>query len=347
MKKIIIIYFTVVLVISLLGFSKVNAEPSPVQIFKKIADTRRSLKSGHISVEIQAQITGKPSSSTQLEIFFDGSQLRLNKDDEVVCLDCYSKYTRFYYKADSESMKYALVFYDGYDKPGLRMMISDPRWTGTIASSFLQLPLANIAPLIYDYDYAKNGLSMKLSSDNINGQQCWKVTFPSPFSPKSTGTIWVDQSITERIIRSEFQLTSGDNYVDRIDVQEFHENNWFPTKTLYQRLVNGKLEQKIEETFQVFSLNKALPQDTFSPKGVSSLKPGTGVEWNLNRDKPAEGNRLEWDGEKIIAVDSPTVPNNPVEVRRFYHVQIFFILIGIALILFGIGLELLKRTKKL
>jgi hypothetical protein len=350
----IVICFVVLLfvemTVSFLAFAENEVAPSPASVLKKIADARRSLKSGHIAVEIKTQITGKPSISSQFEIYFDGAKFRLNRGNEVVCLDCYSKYTRYHYtatKADNNSnMKNALTFYDGYDTPGPRMQIADPRWTGSIATSFLQLAVQNPAPLIYDYDYEKNGLSMEVTADDISGIKCWKVTFPSPLNPARTSivTIWVDQVVWERILRVEVHLSEG-NYLERVEIQEVHENGWFPAKIFYQRFVNGKLERKIDELFHIHPFNDELPPNTFSPKGIVFLEAGTPVEWNLDRDKPVEGDSLEWDGEKVVAVDEfgKMMQKEP---KRIHPTNLFFILLGIALISLAIGIELLKKSNK-
>ncbi|MDR0705858.1 MAG: hypothetical protein LBF88_12855 [Planctomycetaceae bacterium] len=353
----IVYVFIVVLIVPALVFAEDENDvtPSPVSILKKIADTRRSIKSGYFLVEFQTQILGKPSSSQQWDIYFDGAKLRSDRKlggnkVEVVCLDCYSKYTRLYYTYShpaSSDMRNALVFYDGYDKPGIRFAIPDPRWIGCLALPFLGS--INVqAPLIYDYNYKENGDDIKILSDVIDRKKCWKIIFPSPLSAgASTISVWVDQSVWEHIVRVECYLSSnGTNYLDRIDIQsETRENYWFPSKIVYQRQINGKIDRTSETTIKVLSINKPLSSDIFSPKGINFLKPGTPVAWHWDRDRPVVEGRLEWDGDKVVGVDE--FSKIMQESRRLQPFNLFLIFLGTALICFGICLKLLKKIQTL
>jgi hypothetical protein len=239
-------------------------------------------------------------------------------------------------------MQNGLVFYDGYEVPGIRFAIPDPRWIGYLPYSFA-LSIHAQPTLVYGYDYKKNGYETQISQDTLDGQECWKVVFPSPLnSGKSVFTIWVDKNASERIVRVECHApTQNIDYLDRLDVQGevVQGKYWFPTRTVFQRLENGKVTRSSETTITILSLNEPLPVDTFSPKSI--VKPDTPVMWALDRDRPVPEGSLIWDGNAVVAEDA--FGKMMAETVRFKPINMFFMLLGVALILFGIGLKLWKK----
>ncbi|MDR1964953.1 MAG: hypothetical protein LBQ50_14375 [Planctomycetaceae bacterium] len=325
----------------------------PVVLLKNIVQARNLIHSGHVVVDSQAEINGKKSVPIHWEILFDGTKTRVNQINNssvvTVCLDCYANYTRLYYTTEKDitsQFENALVFYDGYDAPGLRLSIPDPKWAGYLPYSFLGSVHTNPL-LVYSYDYQKNGYEFQMVADTLGGHVCWKISFPLHLnSGDSQLTIWADQKNSDRVYRVDCHLPqekSGDgiDYLDRIDTkgEVIEKNIWFPIQTHFSRTENGKVTRSSIAKFQILSLNQPLPVDTFSPKSI--VKPDTPVAWHLDRDRPFPEAELIWDGEKIVPIDY--VSKMMQEAPRIGTFNIISIILGLVLISFGIGLKLYKK----
>jgi hypothetical protein len=354
-------FFSIFLIPLLICVSIINtsegADTDAVSVLMNIAQAREMIKSGHVSVEEMSNVVeNKNAVQSQWDIFFDGSKLRADKkrgnSTETICLDCYSKYTRLYYSSAKPAlpeMQNALTFYDGYGEPAIRFAIPNPRWIGYVPDSFLGT--INTDPvLIYKFDYKKHTYSTRLSPDTFGGQECWKITFPSPLSSgQSVFTIWVDKNTSERIFRAECHLpaqeaATGIDYLERTDVQgEMVQGKyWFPTQVSHQRFENDKMTRSSITKIIVHSLNTPLPSDTFSPKSI--VKPDTPVAWHVGRDRPvATRGKLVWDGNNVVARGTFELDKAMKESTRFKPLSVFFMLLGVALILFGIGMKLWKK----
>jgi hypothetical protein len=127
-----------------------------------------------------------------------------------------------------------------------------------------------------------------------------------------------------------------------VKTEKFRGNLWFPTTMYYKRTENTETTCNVKTTIKVISLNEPLPPNTFSPKGIGILKPDTPVAWHLDRNRPMEG-ELVWNGNEIVAVDE--FGKMMRESTRFSSFNIFLILLGAAMICFGIGLKLVKKRQ--
>ena len=148
------------------------------------------------------------------------------------------------------------------------------------------------------------------------------------------------------VLRVESRFESeGILYIDGVDSEseKYRNKIWFPKKLTYRRTEDGRVTESQETLIKVISLNEPLPENTFSPKGISFLKPGAPVSWALERDRPVEKGELVWNGKEVVARGTFELDKVVAESTHFKPINLFFILLGVALILFGIGLKLWKK----
>lgn len=344
-------FVLVPLVVSVYGASFVDAEtiPNGLDIFANVVRSRQSIQKGHLTLStVYKDTTGVPVKK-KWGIWFDGAKMRSDVEHkgitETFCLNCYSKRTRLYYTTQpvlEQDGKMALTFFDGDSKPFPNHYIPDPRWFGCLSlpieTSQYQFPLE-----MYGLKPEKYTTFPKVVPERIAEMECWRIDYKIPGD--ISFSLWVAQADTSRVVRvaSDFDV-EGTHFIDCIDVEtEMRKdgNIWFPTALHYRRTENDIMTCNAETTIKIVSLNEPLPADTFSPKGISFLKPGTPVAWHLDRDRPFPEGELEWDGEQVVLVDE--FGKMMRESSHFSPFRIFCILLGLALICIGIGMKL--RTK--
>jgi hypothetical protein len=333
--------------------------PDGISILTKIRETRQLILSGH--VEIKTSSSGRQFRDFRKEwtIWFDGDNKRRSdviqsENTTVMCLDCYAEQTDLHYTTlppTDPNTTMALVFYDGYSDASLNRSVPDPRWFGCLVLE-IENSQYHLSPLeIYDSSLNKPAEHPTVVSDICKNVDCWKVDWRFDYSYNGMSTtvpctLWVDKSDTSHILRVESRFESnGILYIDGVDSEsEKYQNKiWFPTKLTYQRTENGKITASQNTQINVLSLNEPLPPDTFSPKGISFLKPGTPVSWAMERDRPVEKGELVWDGNNVVSRGTFEIDKIIAESTRFKPINIFFMLLGVALILFGIGMKLWKK----
>ena len=335
------------------GVNRADSIPSGTGIFTKIMESRQLIQSGHIvfdSTYSDANFTVHK----KWNIWFDKSKIRSEviRDGiiEAICFDCYGKQTRLYYTTQpppDPSGKIGLTFYDGYEKPSPMLYIPDPRWFGcltlTIEAGQYQFPAEM-------YGLKPEGYTEppKVVSDTVADVDCWRIDYRPPGI--TSYSVWVDKSDESRVLRAEsrFDVVEGGKkvyYIDRVDseTEKYQDKIWFPQKLTYKRTENGEVTMTAEARIKIHALNDPLPPDTFSPKGISFLKPDTPVAWHLDRDRPVPSGELVWDGNEVVALDE--FAKMMRESRRLGPANYFFMLLGIALILIGLGMKLRKKVQ--
>lgn len=108
------------------------------------------------------------------------------------------------------------------------------------------------------------------------------------------------------------------------------------------RKEQGKITRTSEITVNVLSMNEPISPDVFSLKGIDILKAGTPVEWNLTQDHPFPEGGMIWDGKDIVLEDRLAVALK--EDGHFSPVRLAFILIGLALICWGVAVKMGKKV---
>jgi hypothetical protein len=340
--------------------------PHARDILAIVMTSRQLIQSGEIEIDSSYNDASGYKSSKHWKVYFDGSKKRsdvqfgnnidnsTNGHTDVICVNCYSKNTIFYYTTQpppNSNGKMALCFYDGSGKSNISFYIPEPKWFGytsfTLESSIYQNPHELYGSNINLYKFVPD-----VYSDNSLGIDSWRIDFKyTEVSLATLYSLWIDKSDASRVIcaESRFNLDEEGNkilFIDRVEseTEKFKNKIWFPTKLKYRRTENGKVTMSSDTAIKVISLNEPLPPNIFSPKGVDFLKPGTPVMWALGRDKPAEGN-LEWDGEKIVPIETKgKVVAEPSGSN--IKVRIFFVLFGIAMIFIGVGIKFLRDSFK-
>ena len=335
--------------------------PDGATILAKVLEARQSIQGGHVEVKTSSSGRGYQDFRKEWNIWCEGdtkkrSEVVQGANTTAVCLDCYAERTELYYTTqpltNDPDTTMALVFYDGYGNTSPTQSVPNPRWFGCLATGiegaeFLLSPLE-----IYGSKAGKYTKYPAVESDVQANVDCWKVSFTleqhtSNVVPDMLPyTIWVDKSDTSRLLRVESRVEVGGNlYINSVDSEsEKYQNKiWFPTKLTYKRTVNGTVVASQEAQVKVISLNEPLHEDTFSPKGISFLKPGTPVAWAMERDRPAPKEQLVWNGKEVVAEGTFELEKVMAESVRFKPINLFLMLVGIALILFGIGLHLWKK----
>jgi len=336
-----------------------DSPPDGMMILTKILESRQSIQRGHVEVETTYRDAVTPSIHKKWSIWFEGdtkrrSDVTRGDNTEVVCLDCYAERTELYYTTQpppDPNGKMALVFYDGYGEPSSDMIVPNPRWFGCLPDS-IQNAEFYLSPLeIYGYRLGMSVEYPKVVFDVRGNVDCWKVDWTFVFRHQGMTvnvpcTIWVDKSDESRVLRVETRFESdGILYIDGVDseTEKYKGKIWYPVKLAYRRTEDGNVTASQDTHIKVISLNEPLPENTFSPKGISFLKPGTPVSWAMERDRPVEKGELVWDGKEVTAMGTFEFEKMRRESMRFKPINMFFILLGIALILFGIGWKLWKR----
>ncbi|MDR2170870.1 MAG: hypothetical protein LBP59_12070 [Planctomycetaceae bacterium] len=314
-----------------------ESAPSADDIFSSIIKSRQSIQSGEIDVASYYSDKDNDDETDAYfgkdKIYFDGSKIRLNTDDNnlVVCVD-HSKKTGFYYNNVINSGGYgsgigsynALTFENlennnnNNNNPKISARATKYiNWIGYLPGTISDSPYWN--PLeFYDLKSDKYEATPRVYSESILDIDCWRVDvkFRENNDVLWVRSVWVDKSDVSRVICVErcLQREAGDRkllQVERLEskTEKFKNSIWFPTKLKYKQRMNKKITQNYEATIKVISLNEPLAADLFSPKGISFLKPDTPVNWRLDRDRPAEG-ELKWDGEKIVpaAIANASIP---------------------------------------
>ena len=341
-----------------------DSVPDGAAILAKILESRQSIQQGHVEVETvyTNHGAGEPALRREWNIWFEGDTKRRSDvtqggNTEAVCLDCYAERTELYYTTRPPSgpnTTMTLVFYDGYGEPSSDRTVPNPRWFGCLPDAIKNAEFY-LSPLeIYGSKPDKSTEYPKIVSDMRANVDCWKVDWKFVFRHQGMSTnvpcaIWVDKSDVSHILRVESHFEAdGVLYVDGVDSEsEKYQNKiWFPTKLTYRRTEDGKVTESQDTQIRVVSLNEPLQPDTFSPKGIDFLKPGTPVSWNLERDRPAEKVELVWNGREVVARGTFEMDKVMAESVRFKPINMFLMLLGIAMILFGIGWELWKRYGK-
>ena len=292
--------------------------PDGMSILAKILESRQSIQRGH--VEIQTYSSGRKYQDFRKDwsIWFEGDTKRRSEVTKgayttAVCLDCYAERTELYYTTQPPTdpdTTMALVFYDGYGEPSPSRTVPNPRWFGCLVLG-IENSHHYLSPLeIYGSKAEKYTEYPKVVSDMQANVDCWKVSFAlehighaiPPFTLPYT--IWVDKSDVSRVLRVESRFKAeGILYVDGVDAEsEKYKNEiWFPTKLTYRRIENGQVTESQDTQIKVISLNEPLREDTFTPQGISFLKPGTPASWAMERDRPVERGELVWDGNNVVA----------------------------------------------
>jgi hypothetical protein len=356
--------WTILLFLSLqLGSDNVCADsvPDGMAILAKILESRQSIQRGHVEIETVYEGNNTPDAiRKKWSIWFDGNEKRRSEvahggNTEVVCLDCYAERTELYYTTrtptDPDTIM-ALAFYDGYGKSSPDRTVPNPRWFGCLPDSIKNAEFYLSAPEIYGSRPENTAEYPKVVSDVQANVDCWKVSFvleqhtSDAVPDRLPYTIWVDKSDISRLLRAESRVEAGEIlYINGVDSEsEKYQNKiWFPKKLTYKRTEDGKVTESQDVQIKVFSLNEPLPKNTFSPQGISIVKPGTPVEWALDRDRPVLKGPLVWDGNEVVAEGEFELNQIMAKSIGLKPISIFFILLGVALILFGIGWTLWKR----
>jgi hypothetical protein len=330
-------------------------------ILTRILESRQSIQRGHVEVETVYTNIGRrePALHREWSIWFDGDTKRRSDVTqggitEAVCLDCYVERTELYYTTQppiDPDTTMALSFYDGYGESSPDRTVPNPRWFGCLPDTMKNAEFY-LSPLeVFGSSLHKTTGYPKVTSDKRENVDCWKVDwkFDHSYNGMSTTvpcTVWVEKSDISHILRVESRFESdGIVYVDGVDSEseEYQNKILFPTKLTYRRTENGKVTASQDVQIKVISLNEPLPPDTFSPKGISILKPGTPVSWAMERDRPEEKGELVWDGNNVVARGTFELDKAMKESTRFKPLSVFFMLLGVALILFGIGMKLWKK----
>jgi len=343
------------------GSAFAGSIPDGIAILAKILESRQSIQKGHVEIETIYTNLGKGEAALHKEwnILFEGdikrrSDVTQGGNTEVVCLDCYAERTELYYTTQpppDPNGKMALSFYDGYGESSPDRTVPNPRWFGCLPDSIKNAELYLFPLEIYGSRSDKTSEYPKVISDIRENVDCWKVDWKFDFryegmSTSVPCTIWVDKSDWSRVIRVESQFESdGILYIDGVDSEseKYKSKIWFPSKLMYKRTENGKVTESQEVQIKVISLNEPLPENTFSPKGISFLKPGTPVSWAMERDRPVPKGQLVWNGNEVVAMGEYELASVMAESVRSKPNNMFFILLGVALILFGIGMKLWKK----
>ncbi|MDR3109476.1 MAG: hypothetical protein LBU65_07300 [Planctomycetaceae bacterium] len=324
--------------------------PNGMDVLNTIMKSRGAIQRGYVEVETTYKDVRTPAVHKKWNIWFDGNKMRSevtrNGNTDVRCLDCYSKQTLFYYTTQSPPSpsdgKMALTFFDGYARPSPSDYIPVPKWFGctslTIEASQYQFPLE-----MYGSKPDKYTKLPKVTSDVVANVDCWKVDYELPGA--ISYSVWVDKLDQRRVLSTESRFEAEENgkkvlFIDRVDseTENYQDKIWFPVKLVYKRTENGKVTCDAETRIKIHSLNKPLPSDTFSPKGVSFLMPDTPVAWHLDRDRPVAEGELVWNGNEVVAANE--LLREPTRLRPF---NIFLMLLGIALICIGLGMKFWKK----
>jgi len=354
-------FVQIVLCLLLLSWDCVaDAVPSQRDVLSGLFHERTKIERGCFEIVSTDSTVGHADVTWTWTIWLDGGNLRadVRRDGgiDVICVGCYGEYTRLFYTDKNPRDKdgkvqdgeVALSFYDGYSEPTALMTIPSPLWLGVHPCAFELLHVFQPASLL-DIGRRVPSLVNPVTEADVAGKPtCWLVTIAQP-EGSDDGNVYsyfVDRSDSTRIYRSEYRIgKDGEVFSAVIDVLEHYGKEYFylPKKLKYVRKEQGKITSTSEISVNVVSLNEPLPENTFSPKGISFLKPGTPVMWALERDRPVKEGNLVWNGSEVVAEGTFELDRMMAESVRFKPVNMFFMLLGVALILFGIGLKLWKK----
>jgi hypothetical protein len=345
-----LVFFLIGIVLAKLGGAEGVSPPGWDELFRGIVQSRKELQSGQVHVKMTISDVGESAVEWLWTLSFDGNKKRADivrgGYQEVVCLNCYSTMTRFLYTTKPSPIvdgKMALTFDDGYDKESGIEYIPDPRWFGYVPMDIVNTQHF-IPVLMYQSTSNRQGKSPTVTDVTFSNIPCWRVDYKQGNVDHS---IWLSQSETSRVlcVEGRFSLDSM-LFVDQVIVDDdlFEGKIYFPKTLHYKRLENGKVTRLVKTEIEVISLNQPLPADTFSPKGVSFLKPDTPVAWHLDRDRPFPEGELIWDGDNVVLLDA--FGRMMQEPRQIGTVNMVLVFLGIACICFGVGRILYQKTLK-
>lgn len=299
------------------------AKPKTEEIEKKQLDVRQNIKSGHFAVKSRffTQLRGNPptTSESTLEVWFDGTNFRLDQDDGrkrvVKCLN--EKIAlRWEMVANSKAIPRNTTVNDRATGEKLTSTkIPDPRKLGLLPLEFVQLIHFPI-----DHWIARtNRTAPIMTEEMLDNRKVWKVEFitfkeGSSLPGGLTVRYWADPGKDWGIVRVEWESTDLKETV-QTELQYLPCSGgwlptsacWFPKKSHTQRIESGKLTR--EETLEVVTadLNPKIDHKQFEIEGLG-LPKGTRLMFQSG------GGEQEWDGEKMVPVQRgrvrPPLPNN-------------------------------------
>jgi len=327
--------------------------PRQSDVLGGLVHERTKIKRGCFEIVSTVSTVGFADVTWTWTIWLDGDKcradVRRNGAKDVICEGCYGKNTRLFYTdrtPPDKDGKMALSFYDGDSAPSPFETVSSPLWVGVHPCAFESLYVFQPASLL-DIGKRVASLANPVTEVVVEGKPpCWLVSIAIPEGSNDGESFlyFVDQSDSSRIYRSEYRIgKNGEILTDVIDTLEHYGKECFflPKKLKYVRKEQGKITSKAEISVNAISVNDQLSPEIFSLKGIDILQPDTPVEWSLTRDRPFPEGRMVWDGKDIVLEDRLAAALK--DSGRFFWFRLACVLIGLALICWGLALKSRKK----
>jgi len=183
-----------------------------------------------------------------------------------------------------------------------------------------------------------------LSEESINGVPCKKIS--AIFPNGAQWATWVAPSQGYSVLKMECGRKDSQDIArwELIDCTELHvgeyENSgmWFPTHSFYRRFENNEWKTCEVLSVKVASLNKPLPSELFTPKGI-----GVPVGKKVFVTGEQTVRPLYWDGTQIVGESSSVLPPLP---SRGNGTRYLLAAMGLALICAGCLMKYFELSKK-
>jgi hypothetical protein len=185
---------------------------------------------------------------------------------------------------------------------------------------------------------------LEMTDDVIDGIACKKISCMRKIGNQNfyrNMIVWIAPEYGYNPIRFlSWNEERGFRYTANLKIEKHKESGiWFPVSYIEDEMADGKPYSHDEYQVQIFSLNKKLPKETFTPKGIK-VPIGTRV---YIYPPPAVDNFF-WDGEKIAGEFGTVL--EPTEVPPNNATRYFFIACGLALISLACLFKYFELRKK-
>ena len=155
-----------------------------------------------------------------------------------------------------------------------------------------------------ELDCAKEG-RVSVEPATWKGEKCWKVESVRDLAGKKgrqVRRIFIvpsqDCSVVFLEVKTFRDTEKTPYYVFSVESDiTFHKESqlWFPAKVRYRASIGGKEDQDEVTDIQVVSLNRPIPKEVFTFKGMGV--PAGHVVMDLT---DVEGGKKTWDGDKVV-----------------------------------------------
>jgi hypothetical protein len=185
---------------------------------------------------------------------------------------------------------------------------------------------------------------LEMTDDVIDSVACKKISCMRKIGNQNfyrNMIVWIAPEYGYNPIRFlSWNEERGFRYTANLKIEKHKESGiWFPVSYIEDEMADGKPYSHDECQVQIFSLNKKLPKETFTPKGIN-VPIGTRV---YIYPPPAVDNFF-WDGEKIAGEFGTVL--EPTEMPKNNATRYFFIACGLALISLASLLKYFEWHKK-